>query len=134
MIKTSIKVVATVASTMMFNTLPIQALPVTYDFTVVVKEGSLAGNTFQGSISYDDEVIKGRGAEKISVVHGLKTKINFFGQEYTEKEDQNYPQFPKLIFRDGEIYLLDFWVEPGERDIWWIREGWEVKLSPRDNE
>ena len=133
MIKTSITVLATVASTMMFRILPIQAVPVTYDFTIVVKEGSLAGNTFQGSLTYDDEVITGRGAEKINVVHGLKTNINFFGQKYTEKDDRNYPEFPKLTFRNGEIHFLDFWIERGERDIWWFREGWEVKLTPRNN-
>ena len=133
MIKTSITVWATVASAMMLNILPSQALPVAYDFTVVVKEGSLAGKTFEGSFSYDDEVITGKGTEEITVADGLKTNINFFGENYTEKEDQNYPQFPKLIFQDGEIYLLDFWVEPGERDIWWRRQGWEIELSPRED-
>ena len=126
-------VLATVASTIMFGMLPVRAEPVTYDFTVVVREGSLAGNTFEGSLTYDDGAITGRGAEKINVVHGLKTNINFLGREYTEKEDRNYPEFPKLTFRNGEIHLLDFWVQPGERDIWWIREGWEVKLTPREN-
>lgn len=133
MIKTSIKIMATVAFTMMFKTLPIQAKPVTYDFTIVVREGSLAGNTFQGSLTYDDEVITGRGAEKINVVHGLKTNIDFLGQEYSEKEDRNYPEFPKLTFRNGKIHFLDFWIEPGKRSIWWFREGWDIQLTPRDN-
>ncbi len=139
MIKNSITAMATVALTMMFtkmmftNVLPIQAVPVTYDFTVVVTEGSLAGNTFNGSFSYDDEILNGVGTEEIDIADGLKVNMTFLEQNYTEKEDRDYPEFPKLIFEDGAIQRLDFWIEPNERGIWWGRPGWDIQLSPRDN-
>ena len=59
--------------------------------------------------------------------------MTFLEQNYTEKEDRDYPEFPKLIFEDGAIQRLDFWIEPNERDIWWGRPGWDIELSPRDN-
>ena len=125
-------VTATVPSIMLvIDVPPIQAMPVTYDFTVVVTEGSLAGNTFKGSFSYDDEVLSGVGTEEIGIADGLTVNMTFFGQDYTETADRNYPAFPKLIFEDGKIQRLDFWIESGERQVWWGLPGWKIELSPR---
>jgi hypothetical protein len=133
MIQNYIAVFATVATTLLVvDVHPTEAKPVTYDFTVVVTEGSLAGKTFKGSFRYDDEVLTGVGREEIDIADGLTVTMNFFGQDYTEKADQEYPTFPKLIFEDGEIQQLDFWIEPGKRLVWWGRPGWKIELSPRD--
>ncbi|MGB3533965.1 MAG: hypothetical protein WBA13_10655 [Microcoleaceae cyanobacterium] len=71
---------------------PVQAVSVTYDVTLVVTEGWLAGKTFDGSFTYDD-----------AVVTGVRVEINFFGENYTEIADIDYPEFPQLIFKAGEI-------------------------------
>lgn len=133
MVRTYLSAIATVAATLVaIDGLPVQALPVTYDFTVVVTQGSLAGNTFNGSFSYDDSTLSGVGVEEIGVVDGLTITMTFFGQDYLETADIDYPAFPKLIFDEGEIQRLDFWIEPGERGVWWGLPGWEIELSPRN--
>ncbi len=133
MIQNHIATVSMAAVAMVtFDFHSVQALPVTYDFTVVVTQGSLAGNTFNGSFTYDDEALKGVGKEEIGVDDGLTVKMNFFGKDYDHTADIDYPQFPKLIFEAGEIQTLDFWVEPGSRGIWWGLPGWEIQLSPRN--
>ena len=109
-----------------------EATPVTYDFTVVVTQGTLAGNTFSGSFTYDDADLKGVGKETIEVEDGLKVNMNFLGEDYTETADIDYPKFPQLIFEAGEIQRLDYWIEPGKRGIWWGLPGWEIELSPRN--
>ena len=133
MVRNYLSAIATVAATLIaLNGRPVQALPVTYDFTVVVTQGSLAGNTFNGSFSYDDALLSGVGAEEIGIADGLTVNMNFLGQDYAESADTDYPNFPKLIFENGEIQQLDFWIESEERGIWWGLPGWEIELSPRD--
>ena len=135
MIQNYISGMAILTSTMIaVNVHPIAAKPITYDFTVEVSEGSLAGNTYQGSFSYDDEKLSGVGKEEIGVIDGLTVKMNFFGKDYTEEDDRDYPAFPKLVFEDGKVQQLDFWIESNERRVWWGTPGWEVELSPRSSQ
>jgi hypothetical protein len=46
-------------------------------------------------------------------------------------DDTNYPNFPKLMFENGIITQLDFWIQPNDRVNWWDLPGWEVDLSRR---
>lgn len=105
------------------------AVPVTYDFTVTVTKGGLTGNSFNGSFSYDDAKLKGKGVEELGIADGLKTCMNYLGRTYHETDDTSYPTFPKLRFEDGNIVQLNFWIEPNRRVNWWKLPGWEVKLS-----
>jgi hypothetical protein len=107
------------------------AVPVTYDFTVTVTQGSLAGKSFNGSFSYDDAKLKGTGVEELGIAEGLTTCMNYFGRTYRETDDTSHPTFPKLRFEDGKIVQLDFWIQPNQRVNWWNLPGWEVKLSGR---
>ena len=135
MIQQSLATFSTVMLTMVAVNLPeVQAAPITYDFTVVVTEGSLAGNTFNGSFTYDDTMVEGVGTETLGVEDGLKVNMNFLGENYTETADIDYPQFPQLVFEAGEIQRLDFWIEPGKRAVWWGLPGWEIELSPRNEQ
>jgi hypothetical protein len=59
--------------------------------------------------------------------------MNFFGKNYNETEDSSYPILPKLVFENGLIKQLDFWIEPNKRVNWWNQSGWEVTLSPAQN-
>ncbi|NER00478.1 MAG: hypothetical protein F6K30_27905 [Cyanothece sp. SIO2G6] len=111
-----------------------ESQPVVYDFTIDVTEGSLAGMSFDGSFCYDATVIAGVGPETIGVEAGLKTRIIFFDQLFTETDDSNYPEFPQLMFVDGEIEQLDFWIEAGDRLPWWNLPGWNVTLIPTEAE
>jgi hypothetical protein len=134
MMQKNIAAIATLTSTLFgIQARPIQAVPVTYDFTVEVTQGSLAGNTFTGSFRYDDESVRRVGTKEIGVADGLMVNMTFFGQDYTEKADTGYPEYPKLILEDGLIQRLDFWIEPGERVVWWGQPGWKVELFPRNN-
>ena len=108
-----------------------QASIVTYDFTVNVTQGSLAGQSYSGTFSYDDSTLKRTGVEKLGVEQGLTVCMNYFGRNYTEASDRDYPRFPTLVFENGKINELDFWVQPQNRVVWWNLPGWEVNLSRR---
>ncbi len=69
--------------------------------------------------------------EEVGVADGLTVDMNFLGKDYSEVDDIDFPTYPKLVFEDGEITRLDFWIEPGDRVLWWDLSGWEVVLSPR---
>ena len=132
MIKNHIPGIVIFTSTMMVaNVIPTLAKPVTYDFTVTVTQGSLAGNVYTGSLSYNAEQITGVGTEELGVQEGLTVKMNYFDRDFTEVDDKDYPQFPKLTLEAGDVKQLDFWVQSNERSIWWNQQGWEVELSPR---
>ena len=105
------------------------AVPVTYDFTITVTKGGLAGNSFNGSFTYDDANLKGKGVEELGIHEGLTTCINYLGRTYRETDDTSYPTFPTLRFEDGKITQLNFWIQPNQRVNWWNLPGWEVKLS-----
>ncbi|MEB3230746.1 MAG: hypothetical protein VKJ64_07040 [Leptolyngbyaceae bacterium] len=104
--------------------------PTVYHFTIDVTAGSLTGMSFDGSFCYDAAGVSGEGTEIIGVDEGLKTSVLFFGEVYTEADDSNYPEFPQLTFTDGEVEQLDFWIEPGDRLMWWDLPGWDVTLTP----
>ncbi|WP_017315627.1 hypothetical protein [Mastigocladopsis repens] len=125
-------VLATAAlSTAVITTSQAQASTVTYDFTVNVTKGSLAGKSYNGTFSYDDSTLKGTGVEELGVSQGLTVCMNYFGRNYSETDDHDYPALPKLVFENGKIKQLDFWIQPNKRVVWWNLPGWEVKLSMR---
>ena len=126
--KLSVAIATTLLSTVVTAT-QAYAVPVTYDFTITVTKGGLAGNSFNGSFSYDDAKLKGTGVEELGIDEGLTACINYLGRTYRETEDTSYPTFPTLRFEDGKIAQLNFWIQPNQRVNWWNLPGWEVKLS-----
>ena len=126
--KLSVAIATTLLSTVVTAT-QAYAVPVTYDFTITVTKGGLAGNSFNGSFSYDDAKLKGKGVEELGIDEGLTTCMNYLGRTYRETDDTSYPTFPKLRFEDGKITQLNFWIQPNQRVNWWNLPGWEVKLS-----
>lgn len=129
--KLSVAIASAALSSVAIAARPVHAAPVTYDFTVNVTKGALAGKSFNGTFSYDDATLKKIGIEELGVAQGLTACMNFFGRNYRETDDSNYPTLPKLIFENGKIKQLDFWIEPNKRINWWKLPGWEVKLSKR---
>lgn len=113
--------------------IPVQAAPVMYDFTVKVTQGKLAGKSFQGTLRYDDANLQGKGIETIDTTQGLQVCMNFFGRHYRETQDSNQPEFPKLVFQNGQIQTLDFWIEPGKRLNWGTLPGWETTFTRKDS-
>ncbi len=107
----------------------VTAKPIVYSFTVNVVEGTLQGKTFNGFFSYDDEKLLGNETEILGINDGLKVCMNFFDQLYTEKNDVDYPSFPQLTLKEGQPEILDFWIEPAKRRLWWNLNGWNVELS-----
>ena len=126
--KLSVAIATTLLSTVVIAN-QAYAVPVTYDFTITVTKGGLAGNSFNGSFSYDDAKLKGTGVEELGISEGLTTCLNYLGRTYRETDDTSYPTFPTLRFEDGKIAQLNFWIQPNQRVNWWNLPGWEVKLS-----
>ncbi|MBD2060463.1 hypothetical protein H6F88_31460 [Oculatella sp. FACHB-28] len=127
----SIAFAAVVLNSAALTISPVQASIVTYDFTVNVTQGPLAGQSYGGTFSYDDATLEGAGVETLGIEQDLSVCMNYFGRNYTEVDDTSYPDFPTLIFEDGAITQLDFWVQPNQRINWWDLPGWEVNLSER---
>lgn len=115
--------------TAVIATSQVQASTISYDFKVNVTKGPLAANSFNGTVSYDDSSLKGTGVEQLGVERGLAVCMNYFGRNYSETDDTSYPTKPKLVFENGTIKQLDFWVQLQKRVNWWNSPGWEVKLS-----
>jgi len=80
----------------------------TYDFSVQIGSGSLAGKTFEGFFSYDASTLSGEGFETIGLAQGLKISFNFLSQKYTEADDVRFPDSPMLQFKDGELSGLKY--------------------------
>ncbi len=127
------KLTIAIASTAFLATTRVDSSTTTYDFTVNVNTGSLAGKSFNGSFSYDASTLKKVGKEELTVADGLTVCMNFLGRTYNATDDNNYPNFPKLLFEDGKIKRLDFWIEQGKRVEWWTLPGWQVNYSLRKN-
>jgi hypothetical protein len=127
--KRSFAIASAVVGTAVITTSLTHASTITYDFTVNVTKGSLAGKSFNGTFSYDDATLKGTGVEELGVTQGLTVCMNYLGRNYSETDDSSYPTKPKLVFENGKIKQLDFWIQPNKRVNWWNLPGWEVKLS-----
>ena len=109
-----------------------QALSAAYDFTVEVTDGPLAGQQFGGSFCYDNADIQGQGLEVLREADGFNVSMAFY-ETVTAADDSDYPDFPTLTLEDGEVKQLDFWVEEGDRLVWWDLPHWQVSLSPSDD-
>lgn len=79
-----------------------QAIINTYNFQVSVDSGSLSGNTYSGSLSFDDSGLTGSGDEYLSVPN---IEYNFSGTNYTEN-DALVP--PEVLFSNGNFLGLDY--------------------------
>ncbi|MGK7911136.1 MAG: hypothetical protein AB4050_06575 [Synechococcus sp.] len=108
---------------------PVQAAPVSYRFTVEVTEGSLAGNTFEGMFSFDDDAVSGEGEEVLQVEDGLSVSMTMLGETIIESQDVDYPDYPQLTLMNGDVERLEFWAESEERGSWWDLPGWEITVE-----
>jgi hypothetical protein len=130
--KCSVAIATAALGTVAIPTTQAYAAPIIYDFTVNVTQGALAGKSFSGTFSYDDATLKGTGVEELGVSQGLTVCLNYLGRNYRATDDTSYPTLPKLVFENGKIKQLDFWIEPNKRANWWNLPGWEVELSRRE--
>ncbi len=89
----------------------IEAATITYDFSVGVTTGALAGNSYDGSFSYDDSTLIGIGGETVGVEEKLSINFEFLGKTYTETDDNNFAfNFPQVEFKDGSLVGLQYLV------------------------
>ena len=78
------------------------ATVVASDFTILVRTGSLAGNTYTGSFQYDDSTLTGVGFESITALSGLfQFEFEWMGQVF--REDSNPGYASRAEFVDGEF-------------------------------
>lgn len=94
------------------ETLPVQAVIVTNDFTATVEFGEFAGEVATGTFSYDDDLIVD-GDEILTPFEGLTLELTFLGQTYTEMDDIEFDFFPELVFFEGSPVFLDYLVVDG---------------------
>ena len=123
--------------------IPVQAEPVqtpdstlnTCQFSIKITAGTLEGNEFYGSFSFDKDKFTGEGEEIVTTEEGLQISMYYLGRTYTASSDRNYPDYPRVTLQDGKVDLVDFWVDPRDRDIWWTGvPGWDVQLTHTDCE
>ena len=93
---------------------PVLAATVTYDFTVDVTSGSLAGTQGFGFFSYDDSTLTGSGLETLGVNEDLTISFNFSGKVYNEADDVGFPYFPFVQFQDNSFLGLSFFRQKPE--------------------
>lgn len=89
------------------------AASVTKSWSVEVMSGMFAGEVGSGTFTYDDSLISNSGEEYINALDGLTLTLNFLGQNFTELNDFEYNLFPSLVFSNGSIVSLDYFVNSG---------------------
>lgn len=77
-----------------------QAASLVQPFEVFIDSGSLSGQTFAGTATYDSDELLG-GATVVSAAEGLAVKFDFAGIAYDETDDLSFPSFPTLNFSPG---------------------------------
>ena len=82
----------------------VNAATITYDIEVNNLDGSLSGDSFTGSFSFDDDSLLGSGDEFISVDN---LSFDFLGTTYTENDD-NSVLGAEATFFDGEFLGLSY--------------------------
>ncbi len=94
--------IATSLTTIAVN--QVNAATLTYDLEVNNLDGSLSGDSFTGSFSFDDDNLLGSGNEFISV---NDLSFDFLGTTYTENDD-NSVFGAEASFFDGEFLGLSY--------------------------
>ncbi len=84
-----------------------QSLPVTYEFTIKVVSGTLSGQTYTGSFSYDPKLLKGQGAESI-----VAQSLQF---NYLPANQQSFDSSGNLSFNNGTLVSLAVTGGPGTK-------------------
>lgn len=80
------------------------AATINYNFTVDITSGILTGESYSGSLAYDDGNLTNSGSELIEVEN---LSFNFQGVDYTEADSD-----AAVEFLDGEFLGLDFSPNP----------------------
>ena len=78
------------------------AAAATFDFEVTPDFGPLVGDTYSGSLSYDETDITGIGEEFLAVTD---LDFNFLGVDYSETDGLADPE---VVFFDGDFLGLSF--------------------------
>lgn len=100
------------------------------EFEIEISAGTLAGNRFSGSFSFDRSQLTGEGEEVVTIENDLEISMKYLGRIYVQDDDRDYPDYPRVTLQDGKVELVEFWVDPRDRDIWWTGvPGWDVKLT-----
>ncbi|MEL6382948.1 MAG: PEP-CTERM sorting domain-containing protein [Cyanobacteria bacterium J06626_18] len=90
---------------------PVEAASITADVTVEIVDGDLLpGETFFGTLTYDDSFLTGSGFEILTVGAGLEAfEFTYVGPDletpavYTLSDEVDFPAFPELGFTDGGL-------------------------------
>ncbi|MGF1521155.1 MAG: PEP-CTERM sorting domain-containing protein [Leptolyngbyaceae cyanobacterium] len=90
---------------------PVRAASIAADITVEIVDGDLlSGETFFGTLTYDDSFLTGSGFEVLTVDSGLEAfEFTYVGPDletpavYSLSDDVGFPDFPELGFTDGTL-------------------------------
>ena len=83
----------------------------THTFEGTVIGGPFAGTTGSGSFTFDETLLTGIGDEFLTPLDGVLMDFTIFGQAFDETSDIDSPDFPELIFEDGDIVALDLIID-----------------------
>lgn len=92
----------------LIEAVPAKAATITDDFRIDVTTGSLVGEQYMGSFSYDDDLLTGTGVETINASDGLAVNFDFLGQTFTEEDDFGFDNFPTVQFDNGNLIGLNY--------------------------
>jgi hypothetical protein len=99
---------------------PAEAVPVTLDFSgeIALADpanpfGMSVGDSVSGSATYESSLLTGAAFEDIRPIDGgpFALGVTIGTETFDETEDIEFPDYPRLLFRDGQFFGLDFIVE-----------------------
>ncbi len=112
MAKLAVVVASTALGFTAIEASPVQAAPVTYNFTVNILDGDLVGQDFSGVFSYDDASLTNNGFETLGIEEGFKLNFEFLGSALTQADSEFAPihslDWPGVRFDDGNLLGIVF--------------------------
>ena len=114
-----------------FETSEVVAKTITYDFTAVITRditgGSLLGQSFKGSFSYEDSMLSRIGRERLrgatGAINGVRVSFNFLGVTYTEAVQKGDYPVVELQFVDGKVDSFKYYFWDRQNHTWFLLGG-----------
>ncbi len=119
--------VALILSVSILSPATVSAAPLPFDFTVTFNSGPLATTEAYGHFTIDDIDFDGVDFEVFTPVGStfgtdtlLDLGLTIDGHTFTMSDDILFPEFPVVLFLDGDLYEVNFWVFPANGPQLWM--------------
>jgi hypothetical protein len=112
--KLKCSLIAVFAVATAFFTQPASGVVIMRDFVIAFDMGTVSGQSYNGSLSYDDANLTGTGSEVLGPNGGppltgfLSFEVTIESNTFSLSDDTTFPLFPILGFTDGALTGINY--------------------------